>query len=183
MRTMTPAVDAALAADNLPLLLLIDLDFPSGAVSASNAGLALAWNSKTWTQGLVGKIAAIREGSDLQASGVAFELSGVSVPILTAALNDAIQGRAARVWVAPLASDYTAIIDPVLVYEGRMDTASITFGDTATVSLTTENRLIDLDRARIRRFNSEDQSVLYPDDRGFDFLPSLVEKQIVWGRA
>ena len=49
------------------------------------------------------------------------------------------------------------------------------------VSVTAESLLADWDRPRVRRYNAEDQRLYYPNDKGFEFVPSLVEKQIVWG--
>ena len=55
--------------------------------------------------------------------------------------------------------------------------------DTSTLQLTAENKLIDLERPRVGRFTSEYQKSIYPDDKGFDFVESMQEQKIVWGRA
>ena len=54
-------------------------------------------------------------------------------------------------------------------------------GDTATIKLTAESRLIDLDRSRERRFTSEDQKIEFPDDKGLEYVDDLQDKEIVWG--
>jgi len=54
--------------------------------------------------------------------------------------------------------------------------------DTCTVELTLENKLVDLERARVARFTSAYQKSLYPGDLGLDFVESLQDKEIVWGR-
>ena len=54
-------------------------------------------------------------------------------------------------------------------------------GETANISLTAESRLIDLERARERRYTSDDQKVRHPNDTGLDFVASLQEKEIAWG--
>ena len=183
MRTTTPEVDAAFASGNVPLLLLVKLNFASGPLYATNAGCVIGWNGYTWLPNLLGEIDAITEGATLEANGVGFGLSGISATLLATAMSEYYQGRLAQLWVAPLTDQYQVIADPVLVYVGKMDTATITMGSTAAISMTTENRFIDLDRARVRRFNSEDQAIDYPNDRGFDFVPSLVEANIKWGAA
>lgn len=183
MRTTTAAIDAALAAENIPLLLLVELDFESGTLYLTNAGCTATWNGHTWLPNKLGKIDAIKEGSDLEANGAGFELNGTDLTLLSTVLDEDYQGRSAKLWVAPLTDQYQPISDPVLVYVGRMDSATINFGSTASISLATENRLIDMDRAKVRRFNSEDQAIDYPEDKGFDFVPGLVEGQIKWGVA
>ena len=54
--------------------------------------------------------------------------------------------------------------------------------DTCTVQLTLENKLVDLERARVARFTSAYQKSLYSGDLGLDFVESLQDKEIVWGR-
>jgi hypothetical protein len=54
-------------------------------------------------------------------------------------------------------------------------------GETCSITLTAENRLIDLERPRVRRYTSEDQKSLHPNDKGFDFVNSLQEAEIKWG--
>jgi hypothetical protein len=45
-----------------------------------------------------------------------------------------------------------------------------------------ENKLIDLERARVARFTSGYQKSIYPNDKGLDFIEDLQDKKIPWGR-
>jgi hypothetical protein len=54
--------------------------------------------------------------------------------------------------------------------------------DTSTIELKVENKLIDLERARIARFTSGYQKSIYPNDKGLDFVEDLQDKKITWGR-
>ena len=56
-------------------------------------------------------------------------------------------------------------------------------GDTSTIELKLENRLIALERPNERRMTDEDQKNLFPGDIGFEFIPDLQDKQLVWGKA
>jgi len=68
------------------------------------------------------------------------------------------------------------------VFSGRMDVMSITEdGDSCTITMTAESRLIDLERPRLRRWTSEDQKGLDATDKGFEFVNSLQEASIKWG--
>jgi hypothetical protein len=65
-----------------------------------------------------------------------------------------------------------------------MDQMNISEGpDTSTIELQVENKLIDLERARVARFTSSYQKSIYPQDLGLDFVESLQDKDIVWGRS
>ena len=54
--------------------------------------------------------------------------------------------------------------------------------ETASLSITLENRLVDFERARVRRYTSEDQKIDFPNDKGLEFVADLQEKEILWGR-
>lgn len=74
------------------------------------------------------------------------------------------------------------IADPYQLRNGKLDISVIDDdGETATIAMQYEDRLIDLDRARERRYTSEDQAIDYPTDLGFEFVPSLQDAQIIWG--
>lgn len=183
-RNLDPFVAAALRGSNVPMLLLVEFDFQSGIRRLCNVGMTVEWNGHTWEGGAtLGRVESIKEGATLEAHGVTFDLSAVASDILSTILTEDYQGRTVRVWLAPLSATYQPIADPALVYVGRMDSSTVSMGAEAAISLSTESRLIDLDRARVRRFNSEDQQIDAPGDKGFDFVPGLVEKSIKWGVA
>lgn len=111
-RTIGAAVQAALAASNVPLLIFVELDFSGGFVRVTNAPYAFDWNGYTWTGlGRMGGIEAVNEGASLEARGLALKLSGVPLSgegaseNISTALNENYQGRDARVWVAPLGAN------------------------------------------------------------------------------
>jgi hypothetical protein len=70
------------------------------------------------------------------------------------------------------------------IFSGYMDQMNIEDGaDTATIEMRVENKLIDLERARVARFTSGYQKAIYPGDLGLDFLEDLQDKKLSWGRA
>ena len=54
-------------------------------------------------------------------------------------------------------------------------------GETSTINLSVENKLIQLGRSKTRRYNSADQRADHPADEGFDYVASIAEKDITWG--
>ena len=56
-------------------------------------------------------------------------------------------------------------------------------GETSTIQLLVENKLVDLERARVARFTSGYQKSIYAGDLGLDFIEDLQDKTIVWGKA
>ena len=69
------------------------------------------------------------------------------------------------------------------LFSGYMDQMNIEeTSDTSTIQLLVENKLVDLERARVARFTSGYQKSIYAGDLGFDFVEDLQDKQISWGK-
>lgn len=183
-RTLTPAVEAALAADNVTLVAFAELDFASGYVRATTAGYDIVWNTYTWSGlGTLGAVEAIGESAEFFAHGVALRLSGIPSALVSTARTEHYQGRAARIWIAPLDASHQVIADPFLAWVGRMDVMTIEMGKSATITVSTETRFADWDRPRTRLYSDADQQAEYASDTGFRFLEQLAEKSLVWGGA
>lgn len=184
MITLTTAVANALIAENVPLVLFVELDFASGFLRLNTSGVNLTWNSVLWTgAGALGSIEPIEEGNTLEARGVALALSGIPTSILDTALEESYQGRNAKIYVAPLDAGHAIIANPVLRWAGRMDNMLVELGQSATITLRCESRLADWDRPRVRRYNHQDQQAEYPGDLGFQYVEQMAEKPINWGFA
>ena len=180
-RTLTGAVQTALAAANVPMLALVSMAFDSGTVYVTNAGYNVSWNGHTWLGlGRLGSIEAVKETPDLAANAVNLKLSGVPTASVTQALTEHYQGRACNIYIAPLSADYTILADPVLIFSGRMNTMDLDIGATAMITLQVESRLADWDRPRVRRYNDADQQAEYPGDLGLQYVEQMVEKVLDW---
>jgi hypothetical protein len=189
-RELTAAVQTAVENANVPMVAFVELDFGSGFLRVTNAPHTMTWNGHSWLGlGTLGGIDAVDEGTGLEARGVSLKLSGVPVSgegdseNISIALGEHYQGRDCRIWVALLDEQFSIVPDPKLIFLGRMDNMEIEIGDTATIIVHAENRLADLERPRVRRYNNEDQQAEYSGDRGLEFVEQMVEKAIVWGRT
>lgn len=184
MRTMQETAAAALQNDNVPYMVLVELDFVEGIVRFTNAGYAFDWNGHTWIgAGNLGTISAIEEGQELQMYGCTLTLTGIASNYIAECFGVGYSGRAATIYLAPLDSNYNILSDPVIIFKGKMDTMPIQLGDQAAIQVTIESKLIDWERPRVRRYNNEDQQAEFPNDKGFEFVPQMVEKTLLWGRT
>lgn len=128
--------------------------------------------------GSILSISAIEETAEMAVKGATITLSGVSSEALSLSLSQPYQGRVCNIYFGVLGE---LVFNQV--FSGYMDQMNITDGgDTATIELMVENRLIDLERARVARFTSGYQKSIYPGDLGLDFVEDLQDKDIVWGR-
>lgn len=183
-RVMDAAVATALGNDNVPLAVLVELDLPSAPVRAWSGLGELVWSGKIFLGvGSLGKISPLEEGDDLRARGFSLSLSGIPPEMLSLSLQESYQGRRASIWIAVLNSDYQLVANPIGPWIGRIDTQDGELGETATVTINVESRLIDWERPRIRRYTDADQQLAYPGDRGCEFVSQMVEKELVWGRG
>lgn len=181
-RSITTATANALADGQVRAVVFVEMDFPSGFLRMNNSAQDMAWNSYNWLGvGRIGSIEPIGEGVSLEASGLAFTITGIDPASIAIALGQQYQGRSCKVWYAPLNADYSVVADPVLVFSGRMDTMDVNLGTTASIKVQAESRLADWDRPRVRRYNAADQAITDPADKGLEFVPQMVEKTLRWG--
>lgn len=182
-RDLTASVITQLQAASVEVGILFEGEFASGWVRLWSGIGNLSWNGYTWTgTGNLLAISGIDETVEVRAAGITVSLSGIPSDLLSAALGDARSGRVGRVYLA-FFSGGSIVADPILQFEGRLDVPAIEDGpETATISISYESELIDLERARERRYTPEDQQIDFPGDLGFDYVASLQDAQIVWGR-
>lgn len=184
-RSLTTAFKNHISGASVTPILLFYADFPSGAVRAWSGYGTLSWGGNNYTGiGDFGGVDRVEEGSDHSAKGIVFTLAGIPSSLIALALADAYQGRTCTLWLGAMDSTGAVIADPYQFFSGRMDVMEIEDGgDTATIKLTGENRLIDLNRPRARRYTHEDQQIDYPGDLGLEYVAGLQDKKIYWGVA
>ena len=148
-------------------------------------------------------ISAIEETSELAVKGATLTLSGVPSEVLSLALSEPYQGRVCNIYFGTFSqgsilqesSSYILLQDGSRInlettdkgfnelFSGYMDQMNIEeSGETSTIQLLVENKLVDLERARVARFTSGYQKSIYAGDLGLDFVEDLQDKQIPWGR-
>lgn len=127
-RLPTASATEAAAPVARPILLAF-FDFGGGAVRAWSGVGTLSWNGHDWTGlGTFGEVSAVEETTEVRATGAAFRLSGVPPDLLLKVINTPIQGRAAKLWLGFMTEDWNLLEDPVLIFDGRMDTIEIIDG-------------------------------------------------------
>jgi hypothetical protein len=174
-----------LVAPNIRPVLLLKLQFNSAASYVWSGIGTLAWNGQQWTGlGHLGTISAIEESSEIKATNVTFQLTGIDPADLRQALNEVRQGNPVQLWFGTLGDNNNVIADPLQIFAGRMDVPTIDEGTaTSTISLSVENRLIDLNRSRERRYTNQDQQIDHPGDLGFQFVQLIQYWNGTWGKA
>jgi len=149
-------------------------------------------------------ISSIEETSEMAVKGASITLTGVPSAVLSLALSQPYQGRVCNIYFGTFSTgailqeggSYILLQDGSKinlqdgsagfnqVFSGYMDQMNIQENaNTSTIELLVENKLVDLERARVARFTSGYQKSVYPSDLGLDFIEDLQDKQISWGRS
>ena len=180
-RDLTTDVENATLAANVPLVVFARLDITGATLRVCNASYDMAWDGYTWLgAGRAGAIDVIEEGGAIESRRFILSLSGIPAGMLATALGTNYQGRDARIWFAPLDANYRVIADPVGPFRGRMDIMPFSLGETATIKLHVVDRLADMFRQRVLRYNDATQQKLYAGDRFCEQAEAMVEKTLVW---
>lgn len=181
-RALTASAQSAITATHVPVCVFVELSFPSGYFRFTNAGHAITWDGVQWMgAGQLAAIEPIAEVASPQAAALNLRFSGIDPAHVTAILDDHYQGNPARIWIAPLTDAMLPVLDPVLVFEGRLDEPVITIGATAEIQLSIENRFADWDRPRVRLNTDPDQRARHPGDQFFEYVAAMASTSITWG--
>ena len=181
-RDLTAGMQTDLTAAQLRPVLFYEGEFPSGTLRLWTGVGTIQWNGETWNgAGTLFGFDQISEPTEIRASGVRLSLNGLDSTIVALVLSEARQGRPGRVWLGTIDGGGTVTSDPYLAFEGRLDTPEIVSdGTQALVSITYESRLVDLERARIRRITHEDLQIDHPGDMGREFVAGLQDKVFIF---
>lgn len=159
----------------------VDINFDSGPLYVWSGYGNLVIGGKTYLgAGQLLSVSSVGESTEMEAKGASLVLSGVPSSFLALALTEPYQGRECRIYfgMTDNPSDYTE------VFSGELDQMNVSEeADSATISVTVENILIKLERPIIRRLTDQDQKSRYPNDRGLEYVASLQDKEIFWGKS
>ena len=183
-RDLTTIVENALDDDVIEPFFAIELLFDGNEILRLWTGIGEATidgNTYTGTGNLL-NVSAIEETTEIAVRGATLTLSGVPSEVVSLALSEPYQGRVCNIYFGIVSGNtYSNLTE---IFSGYMDEMNIDEGpDTATVELKVENKLIDLERARVARYTSQYQKSLYPNDKGFDFVESIQLKKTLWGTS
>lgn len=183
-RSLPSALSAEINSTELKPFYAVEFLFDSGDVRFWTGIGEITANSEIWSgAGSVMSISDSKEGIDLSADGLTIVLSGLDSSIVAIALTENYRGRTCKVYMGALNATNQPVSDLYQVFAGRMDTMNIQEdGTTASISITVENVLIDLDRARARKYTDEEQKKRYPGDNSLETVAGLQDRQILWGR-
>ena len=183
-----------------------ELNFSSETIRMwTGQGTLVLDNGTEWFGlGQLLNISSVEETSEMAVKGATISLSGIPSELLSLALSEPYQGSVAKIYFGTFSKgsllqqsgSYILLQDGSKInlqesskglnelFSGYMDQMNIEeSAETTTIELTVENKLVDLERARVGRYTSGYQKSIYTNDLGLDFIEDLQDKKISWGRA
>lgn len=193
-KSLSPSVLAQVQAGQLRPALFLEIDFQTESVwlwsglgpitapgPAYNSSGTFPYGQTFLGMGWLGQVQSVPQVSDIVATNVTLQLSGIPVELVTDAVNAVRQNSNATLWLGMLDTNSNVIGDPVQIFQGSLDVPTLTENaDTCTISITAESPLVDLNRAPNRRFTDVDQQIDYPGDTGFAAVQLLQDFRLVW---
>jgi len=187
-RSITTAFNNAIKSQVVRPFLACELAFSTGTLYFWNGygdiTMTAGGSSNTFTGlGDLMNVSPITESDQVEAIGASLSLTGIKSSLISAALSALYTNRNASIYLGLFDTNKSVIADVYTLFKGKMDIMKIDEGaETATITLNVENRLIAFDRPRERRFTHEDQINRFAGDLGFEFVPDLQDKEIIWGK-
>lgn len=152
---------------------------PSDIVSTSLSENYQNRDAKLWLLFLSDDVEGWNEPAVLNSSGTEYAISSRSVID-----SDGNSFSTKRVVLDSNGVVYfvgESVVGSIGPFKYRMDTMPSTYsGDSATMEVNCESRLIDLKRPRTRRYTDQEQRALYSGDTGLRFIAGLQDKKITW---
>lgn len=119
-------------------------------------------------------ISGLEEVADLSAKEITLTLTGIDSTVVSLALTEPYQRRRVRVlWGVKSQTDV------VEVFSGNLNQMVIEdTPDSATITVTVDSRLVELERASNRRYTSESHKTRHATDTFFDFVAQIQDKGV-----
>jgi hypothetical protein len=181
----TPMITGITSALIIPVF-LVTIQFKSETCYIWNGTGPFTYGGFTYTGiGSLGKIGPVSESVDLRAEGTSVMLSGIDPVLFGEAMTDIQIGAPASIafglWNASTA---TLITTPYDLFVGVVSKPTVLVGDaTLSITLSLENKLIQLQRATNRRYTAADQGIYYSDDMFFNWVEILNDIALKWGSS
>ena len=187
-RDITSDFNTAIKDTVVQPIFAIELEFSDGTLrfwtGYGDITMTAGGSSKTFTgTGDLLTISPIGESSTLQMQGITVALTGIKSSLVSTALTAQYTNRNGTLYMGLLNSSGAVIADVYTLFKGKMDVLNINEGaETSTITLKIESRLVSFDLPLNRMLTLEDQQVDYSTDLGFEFISSLQDKEIIWGK-
>lgn len=178
-RTINASLLTALTGDLVEPYYAVELFFDNGTLRfwTGIGDRTIGSNTYTGTGSLL-SVGPSEEVNDLSAKSMSLTLTGLDSSIISLALQEPYQRRQAKVYLGE-----QSVSNVVQIFSGQMNTMNIEdSAEGATVQLTVESKLVELERAANWRYTDENHQSRYDGDTFFSYVQDIQDVQVAWGR-
>ena len=168
---------------------LFDFEFSDGTLYLTDASNDVTWSGNTYTSVSGLSHDTIQETTELGAQSVRVTISGVDTSVMTRMVQENYVGQTAIIRHAHIASDGTITSNPVIVFQGLMNTPfemQETFereGGSATISTRLVSPFAIISKVNGVRSNVPSHQKYYPADTIMRHLANISDQPVMWGNA
>tara|TARA_R100000234_G_scaffold87566_1_gene56081 strand:- start:1448 stop:2014 length:567 start_codon:yes stop_codon:yes gene_type:complete len=186
-RTLTTAVKNELLTGQIKPVHLLTIGFGTPVNITDNAfdltssvsGSSVTYSSSAF---LVGA-SSFEEQTDITKTTLSVSLSGVDTSFISVVLGENIVNDSVTIYRGLLNSSNALIADPILLYQGNIDTFEINETETeSNVKLMVVSHWADFEKKSGRKTNNASQQRFFSTDVGMDFSSQTV-LDLKWGRS
>ena len=129
-------------------------------------------------------VSDIRDSAELKSEGMVVTLTGLDSSILSMGLTEHYQNRPITMLTCFADGGGDSVGAAMTSFKGRMMAMALNEDPTgvSTITISCENRLVDLRRPSNLRYTKESQKYIDDNDIGFNQVTSLQDMVITWGR-
>ena len=184
-RSLPDDLLAAIDQGTVRLLVMVRVDFDSGTLAWHNGLQSVTYAGQEYLPtGNLGGISAISETPGGTPQAVNINLGGIDESFVALLMDEEFTGRDAFIYIALADEDYRVDPDNVLlIFSGQVNGLDGSMGSQAGFSLSVQSRMADWERIRALKYTDADQQSLYPGDKGFEYVPQMSQKKLIWPRA
>ncbi len=190
MSLFPETIKAALGGRTVRASFLVLFDFTSQPMRIwTGSGKITAGGADWYGLGQLGSISGLEQAVNGEAPETTFILSGINSEIVSLARDEwADEGRDRLVKVLLQFHNYEddrpleLFDEPYSIWAGRMQTPRFELQGPTTrkITVSAESLFALRSRPAFSQYTDADQKSRFPGDRGFEFVPGLVNKIVTW---
>jgi hypothetical protein len=163
---------------------MVDLRFDDGSLCFNSSLRSYSYDSKTFLgAGNLGSVSTVQESTQLSPATCDITLSGVNTAALSAILGQEFINRRVLIYTAFLDDADAIVATPFIYFDGLMDSVSVSYGRSPTISIGCRDRLSAWDRDKQRLLTDAEQKSRHPTDKGLEFVNPIADREIIWPAA